>query len=192
MPRRGVLRAAGDRRCPGQRAAVDPKQFEKVTLNDRPGEPVSLAVLPDRRVLHTTRTGEVRLFDPADAGQHARRGGRRLRARRGRASRASRSTRTSTSNHWVYLYYSPRATRPRTIRRRRSSTRATRRSRARPARLGRVQGRAAPLALQARGRQARPRHGAEDHRRAGRPRHLLPRRRPDRLRPAGQPVPVDR
>ena len=39
-------------------------QFEKVTLNDRPGEPMSLAVLPDRRVLHTARTGEVRLYDP--------------------------------------------------------------------------------------------------------------------------------
>ena len=41
-----------------------PKKFEKVTLNDRPGEPVSLAVLPDRRVLHTARGGQVRLFDP--------------------------------------------------------------------------------------------------------------------------------
>jgi hypothetical protein len=28
--------------------------FEKVTLDDFPGEPMNLAVLPDGRVLHTT------------------------------------------------------------------------------------------------------------------------------------------
>ncbi|GAB3936023.1 hypothetical protein GCM10027614_11860 [Micromonospora vulcania] len=35
-----------------------------MTLNDFPGEPMSLAVLPDLRVLHTSRTGEVRIHDP--------------------------------------------------------------------------------------------------------------------------------
>ncbi len=39
--------------------------YEKVTLNDEPGEPMSLAVLPDGRVLHNTRGGEIRLYDPA-------------------------------------------------------------------------------------------------------------------------------
>jgi hypothetical protein len=39
--------------------------YEKVTLNDEPGEPMSLAVLPDGRVLHNTRGGEVRIYDPA-------------------------------------------------------------------------------------------------------------------------------
>src|SRR5437868_392789 len=38
--------------------------FQKVTLNDRPGEPMSLAVLPDLRVLHTARTGQLRINDP--------------------------------------------------------------------------------------------------------------------------------
>src|SRR5689334_13793807 len=38
--------------------------FEKVTLDDFPGEPMNLAVLPDGRVLHSTRQGEVRLWDP--------------------------------------------------------------------------------------------------------------------------------
>jgi len=37
--------------------------FQKVTLNDRPGEPMDLVVLPDLRVLHTTRSGEVRMHD---------------------------------------------------------------------------------------------------------------------------------
>ncbi|GAA3343625.1 hypothetical protein GCM10020358_43630 [Amorphoplanes nipponensis] len=35
-----------------------------MTLDDFPGEPIALAVLPDRRVLHTARTGEVRINDP--------------------------------------------------------------------------------------------------------------------------------
>ena len=49
-----------------ERAQVRPDQsaFQKVTLNDRPGEPMSLAVLPDLRVLHTSRTGQVRINDP--------------------------------------------------------------------------------------------------------------------------------
>src|SRR4029079_5380950 len=42
----------------------DQSHFQKVTLNDRPGEPMSLAVLPDGRVLHSARTGEIRLHDP--------------------------------------------------------------------------------------------------------------------------------
>ena len=34
-------------------------RFQKVMLNDHPGEPMSLAVLPDGRVLHAARTGTV-------------------------------------------------------------------------------------------------------------------------------------
>src|SRR5688572_28404292 len=43
---------------------TDQSAFQKVTLNDHPGEPMSLAVLPDLRVLHTARTGQVRINDP--------------------------------------------------------------------------------------------------------------------------------
>ena len=81
-------------------------QFEKVTLNDRPGEPVSLAVLPDRRVLHTSRTGSVLLFDPktqvntlaadVDVYQHDEEG-----------LQGIAIDPNFTENHWVYLYYSP-------------------------------------------------------------------------------------
>jgi cytochrome c len=42
----------------------DQARWQKVTLNDNPGEPMSIAVLPDRRVLHSARTGEVRVNDP--------------------------------------------------------------------------------------------------------------------------------
>jgi cytochrome c len=42
----------------------DASRFQKVTLNDRPGEPMSLAPLPDGRVLHSARTGEIRIHNP--------------------------------------------------------------------------------------------------------------------------------
>jgi len=80
--------------------------FQKVTLNDRPGEPMSLAVLPDGRVLHTARTGQVRIHNPrtglntlaADVPiyQHDEEG------LQGIAIDPDFSR-----NHWVYLYYSP-------------------------------------------------------------------------------------
>ncbi len=80
--------------------------FQKVTLNDRPGEPMSLAVLPDRRVLHTARTGEVRLHNPrtglntlaADVPvyQHDEEG-----------LQGIAIDPAFEENRWVYLYYSP-------------------------------------------------------------------------------------
>src|SRR4051812_48601452 len=38
-------------------------QFQKVTIDQTPGEPIGLAVLP---VLHTERSGEVWLHNPAN------------------------------------------------------------------------------------------------------------------------------
>ena len=81
-------------------------RFQKVTLNDRPGEPMSLAVLPDRRVLHTARTGEVRIHDPrtglnrlaadVEVYQHDEEGLQGIAVDPNFAQ-----------NRWVYLYYSP-------------------------------------------------------------------------------------
>src|SRR3954470_9052242 len=81
-------------------------RFQKVTLNDRPGEPMSLAVLPDRRVLHTARTGQVRIHNPrtglntlaADVPvyQHDEEG-----------LQGIAIDPNFTRNHWVYVYYSP-------------------------------------------------------------------------------------
>ena len=80
--------------------------FQKVTLNDFPGEPISLAVLPDNRVLHTARTGEVRIHDPrtglnvlaADVPvyQHDEEG-----------LQGIAIDPDFRRNNWVYLYYSP-------------------------------------------------------------------------------------
>ncbi len=82
--------------------------FQKVTLNDRPGEPMDLAVLPDRRVLHVTRAGDVWLHDPAtgrntiaaklDVYQHDEEGLQNVAIDPGFGK---------GGNNWVYLYYSP-------------------------------------------------------------------------------------
>ncbi|MFF4879323.1 PQQ-dependent sugar dehydrogenase [Micromonospora sp. NPDC000668] len=81
--------------------------FQKVTLNDNPGEPMDLAVLPDRRVLHVTRAGEVRLHDPdtgrntiaatLDVYRHDEEGLQNV---------AIDPNFGKAGNNWVYLYYS--------------------------------------------------------------------------------------
>ncbi|MFC7220173.1 PQQ-dependent sugar dehydrogenase [Streptomyces polyrhachis] len=91
----------------GAQAPPPDTEFEKVVLNDRPGEPMDLAVLPDRRVLHTTRKGEVWLHDPAtgvnslaakmDLYQHDEEGLQNIAIDPG-----------FRTNRWVYLYYSPK------------------------------------------------------------------------------------
>jgi len=85
-------------------------QFQKVTLNDNPGEPVDLAVLPDSRVLHTTRPGEVWLHDPKtglntlaarlDVYQHDEEGLQSIALSPGFGK-------GSKKDDWIYLYYSP-------------------------------------------------------------------------------------
>jgi cytochrome c len=81
-------------------------QFEKVTLNDTPGEPMDLAVLPDGRVLHTTRPGELWVHNPAT--------GRNTLANTFNVYRHDEEGLQSialdpnfSENHWVYVYYSP-------------------------------------------------------------------------------------
>jgi len=85
--------------------------YEKVTLNDEPGEPMSLAVLPDGRVLHNTRGGEVRLYDPANGASpvittipvysHDEDGLQTISIDPDFAT-----------NKWVYVFYSPRLNTP--------------------------------------------------------------------------------
>ena len=50
---------------PGADTALDWSNYEKTTLTKDVGEPLDLAVLPDGRVLHTARNGDVRLTDPS-------------------------------------------------------------------------------------------------------------------------------
>jgi cytochrome c len=80
--------------------------FEKVTLNDRPGEPMDLAVLPDGRVLHATRKGLLWLHDPStginklaatfNVYQHDEEGLQNIAL-----------DPNFQQNRWVYAYYSP-------------------------------------------------------------------------------------
>jgi cytochrome c len=81
-------------------------QFEKVTLNDRPGEPMDLAVLPNGRVLHATRKGQLWLHDPGtginklaatfNVYQHDEEGLQNIAL-----------DPNFMTNQWVYAYYSP-------------------------------------------------------------------------------------
>jgi cytochrome c len=81
-------------------------EFEKVTLNDLPGEPMDLAVLPDGRVLHSTRPGELWLHNPGT--------GRNTLAAAFDVYRHDEEGLQSVAldpnfsqNQWVYVYYSP-------------------------------------------------------------------------------------
>jgi cytochrome c len=97
----------------------DQSSFQKVLLNDRPGEPMSLAVLPDGRVLHTARTGQIRIHNPrtglntlvinmADTAQNPR--GLYQHDEEGLQGIAVDPN--FEDNRWVYLYYSPRLNTP--------------------------------------------------------------------------------
>jgi cytochrome c len=89
-----------------QSGAPPDSYFEKVTLNDRPGEPMDLAVLPDGRVLHATRKGLLWLHDPStginklaatfNVYQHDEEGLQNIAL-----------DPNFMQNRWVYAYYSP-------------------------------------------------------------------------------------
>jgi glucose/arabinose dehydrogenase len=93
---------------PGEQPPPATSEFEKVVLNDTPGEPIDLAVLPDSRVLHTTRGGDVWLHDPktglntlagqVDVYSHDEEGLQSIALDPGFDGK---------KNRWVYLYYAP-------------------------------------------------------------------------------------
>ena len=83
-------------------------QFQKVTLNDRPGEPVDLAVLPDGDVLHTTRAGVIWHNDSkTGVNSVAGRIPVYLHDEEGLQSIAVDPGYDGKKNTWIYLYYSP-------------------------------------------------------------------------------------
>ncbi len=81
--------------------------YEKVTLTKDVGEPIDMAVLPDSRVLHTTRGGQVRLTDPSQ-------GTTTVVNTIDVYANSEDGLQTITldpdfeDNGWVYLYYAPR------------------------------------------------------------------------------------
>ncbi|UYM06494.1 PQQ-dependent sugar dehydrogenase [Solicola gregarius] len=88
-------------------AAKNWDNYEKVTLTKHVGEPIDLAVLPDSRVLHTARSGELRLTDP-DTGLT------KIVNDLDVYNNSEMGLQTVTlapefkKNHWVYVYYSPK------------------------------------------------------------------------------------
>ena len=90
--------------------------FQKVTLNDRPGEPMSLAVLPDGRVLHSARTGQIRVHNP-QTGLNTlvadmRESPQGLYQHDEEGVQGIAIDPNFASNRWVYVYYSPRLDTP--------------------------------------------------------------------------------
>jgi glucose/arabinose dehydrogenase len=102
--------ALADPAAEGGGSAPPESDFQKTTLNDLPGEPIDLAVLPDSRVLHTTRDGQVWMHDPDtglntlagefDVYEHDEEGLQSIAVDPDFGQRGGRSD-------WVYLYYAP-------------------------------------------------------------------------------------
>ncbi|NAS24232.1 carbohydrate-binding protein [Herbidospora sp. NEAU-GS84] len=96
-------------------AADDPavtwSNYEKITLTKNVGEPVDMAVLPDLRVLHTARTGDLRLTDPST-------GITKIVNTIPVYNNSEDGLQTVAldpdfaTNKWVYLYYAPRTMTP--------------------------------------------------------------------------------
>jgi cytochrome c len=85
--------------------------FRKVTLDATPGEPIALAVLPDRSVLHTTRTG--RLIWHAPDGEEQVAATLDVYTHDEEGLQGVAIDPDYEQNGWVYLYYSPALTTPR-------------------------------------------------------------------------------
>ena len=92
---------------PGAEAALNWSNYEKVTLTKDTGEPIDMAVLPDGKVLHTARNGDIRLTNP-DAGTT------KVVTTVPVYSNSEDGLQTITlapdfaTSKWVYLYYAPR------------------------------------------------------------------------------------
>jgi cytochrome c len=80
--------------------------FQLVPLNGAPGEPIGLVVLPDGRVLHTTRGGNVWLHDPA-SGFNTVAGVIPVYAHDEEGLQGIAIDADFARNGWVYIYYSP-------------------------------------------------------------------------------------
>ena len=167
--------------CPSVAAAQTPppdSSFQKVVIDDSPGEPMDLAVMPDGRVLHVTRQGQVWLHDPdtglktlaaeLDVYQHDEEGLQNIAL-----------DPDFEQNGWVYMYYSPPLNTPVDN----PATPAVNEGDApefgTAADWARFKGviRLSRFQWDEAHRHDRPRLGGADPRRAGRSRHLLPRRR---------------
>jgi cytochrome c len=87
------------------RPAPPPPRFVQTVLDAAPGEPIGLAVLPDARVLHTTRNGDVWLHEPGGEKTLAAHIPVYIHDEEGLQGIALDPA--FASNGWLYVYYSP-------------------------------------------------------------------------------------
>jgi cytochrome c len=92
--------------APEDAAPPADSEFQKVTLNHTPGEPMDLAVLPDGRVLSTTRQGVVWMHDP-DSGLNTKAATIPVYQHDEEGLQTIALDPDFERNHWVYMYYSP-------------------------------------------------------------------------------------
>ncbi len=107
----GIQYAAG--LAEGDCGATVQGNFEKVVLNDRPGEPMAMAVLPDGRVLHNARSGQIRMYDPAKGGSDTI-AEIPVYAHDEDGLQSIAIDPDFATNKWVYFYYSPKLNTPMT------------------------------------------------------------------------------
>ena len=157
--------------------------FQKVTLNDRPGEAIDLAVLPDGDVLHTTRAGVI-WHNDADTGVNSVAGRIPvyLHDEEGLQSIALDPGYDGKKNKWIYLYYSPPLDTPADDPATASINEGDAPETGTAADFAPYKGHLTVSRFRYSGGQVDVGVGAEGARRPGRPRHLLPRRRRHRLR----------
>jgi glucose/arabinose dehydrogenase/PKD repeat protein len=60
----GLAAVAGPAQA-AEEPALDWSNYERTTITKDVGEPIGMTILPDNRIIHTARNGEVRLTDPA-------------------------------------------------------------------------------------------------------------------------------
>ena len=159
--------------------------FERVTLAKtaaETGEPIGLAVLPDRGVLHTSRDGTIRYTNAA--------GDTKIAANLPVYSHDEDGLQAITidpgfaTNNWVYVYYSPPLSTPGGD----APTTGT------PAQFAPFNGKnhLSRFKWDPQARADRPGLRADAARGRPEPRHLLPQRRRLRVGRRRQPVPLDR
>ncbi|NED97766.1 carbohydrate-binding protein [Phytoactinopolyspora alkaliphila] len=92
----------------GHEHALDWNNYEKILLTKDTGEPIDLAVLPDSRVLHTARNGDIRLTDPG-TGITSVINTIDVYANSEDGLQTIALDPDFEENQWVYLFYAPRA-----------------------------------------------------------------------------------
>ncbi|PFG39146.1 glucose/arabinose dehydrogenase [Georgenia soli] len=91
----------------GAAEALDWSNYEKILLTKNVGEPIGMAVMPDGKVLHTARNGDIRLTDP-DSGVTKIVNTIDVYANSEDGLQTATLDPDFEENGWVYLYYAPR------------------------------------------------------------------------------------